>query len=86
MSVTMLRNGSRNVAMCTLIVTNNTDIGGEFSIFKESKIRQKETRGEYCNSVIPWTVARQAPLSMEFSWQEFWSGLPSPGDLPNPEF
>ena len=38
------------------------------------------------NSVTPWTVARQAPLSMEFSRQEHWSGLPfhSPGDLPNP--
>ena len=35
---------------------------------------------------IPWTVARQAPLSMEFSKQEYWSGLPfpSPGDLPVP--
>ena len=35
--------------------------------------------------VTPWTVARQAPLSMEFSRQEYWSGLPfaSPGDLPN---
>ena len=35
----------------------------------------------------PWTVARQAPLSMRFSRQEYWSGLPSPlsGDLPNPE-
>ena len=34
----------------------------------------------------PWTVARQAPLSMGFSRQEYWSGLPfpSPGDLPNP--
>ena len=33
----------------------------------------------------PWTVAHQAPLSMEFSRQEYWSGLfPSPGDLPNP--
>ena len=34
----------------------------------------------------PWTVACQAPLSMEFSRQEYWSGLPcpSPGDLPNP--
>ena len=33
----------------------------------------------------PWTVACQAPLSMEFSRQEYWSGLPfpSPGDLPN---
>ena len=34
----------------------------------------------------PWTVARQAPPSMGFSRQEYWSGLPfpSPGDLPNP--
>ena len=34
----------------------------------------------------PWTVAHQAPLSMEFSRQEYWSGypFPSPGDLPNP--
>ena len=33
-----------------------------------------------------WTVAYQAPLSMGFSRQEYWSGLPfpSPGDLPNP--
>ena len=34
----------------------------------------------------PWTVANQVPPSMEFSRQEYWSGLPfpSPGDLPNP--
>ena len=34
----------------------------------------------------PWTVAYQAPLSMGFSRQECWSGLPfpSPGDIPNP--
>ena len=34
----------------------------------------------------PRTVARQAPLSMGFSRQEYWSGLPfpSPGDLPDP--
>ena len=33
----------------------------------------------------PWTVAHQAPLSMGFPRQEYWSGLPfpSPGDLPN---
>ena len=33
-----------------------------------------------------WTVAQQAPLSMGFSRQEYWSGLlfPSPGDLPDP--
>ena len=36
--------------------------------------------------VTPWTVACQAPLSMEFSRQEYWSGLslPFPGDLPDP--
>ena len=34
----------------------------------------------------PWTIASQAPLSMGFSRQEYWSGLPfpSPGDLSNP--
>ena len=33
-----------------------------------------------------WTIARQAPLFMEFSRQQYWSGLlfPTPGDLPNP--
>ena len=36
--------------------------------------------------VTPGTVACQAPLSMGFSTQEYWSGLPFPssGDLPNP--
>ena len=36
--------------------------------------------------VTPWTVAYQAPLSIGFSRQEYWSGLPfpSPGDLPDP--
>ena len=36
--------------------------------------------------VTPWIVAYQAPPSMEFPRQEYWSGLlfPSPGDLPNP--
>ena len=35
--------------------------------------------------VTPWTVARQAPLSMGFSREEHWSRLPfpSPGDLPD---
>ena len=34
----------------------------------------------------PWTVARQAPPSMGFPRQEYWSGLPfpPPGDLPDP--
>ena len=38
------------------------------------------------DSVISWTIAHQASLSVEFSRQEYWSGLPfpSPGDLPDP--
>ena len=36
--------------------------------------------------VTPWNVAYQAPLSLGFSWQEYWSRLPfpPPGDLPDP--
>ena len=39
-----------------------------------------------CLFVIPWTIAHQAPLSVGFPRQEYWSRLPfpSPGDLPSP--
>ena len=38
------------------------------------------------DSVTLWTAAHQAPLSIGFSRQEYWNGLPfsSPGNLPNP--
>ena len=38
------------------------------------------------DSGIPWTEAHQAPLSVRFSRQEYWRGLPFPstGDLPDP--
>ena len=38
------------------------------------------------DSTILWNIARQAPLSMGLSRQEYWSGLPCPppGDLPDP--
>ena len=41
---------------------------------------------ELCLFVTPQSIAHQASLSMEFSRQEYWSGLPfpSPGDLPDP--
>ena len=44
------------------------------------------SRSVMSNSATSCTVAHQAPLSMEFSRQEYWSGLPfpSPGDLPDP--
>ena len=36
--------------------------------------------------LIPWIIVRQAPMSMDFSRQEYWSGLPfsTPRDLPDP--
>ena len=38
-----------------------------------------------CPTLTPWGVAHKAPLSMEFSRQEYWNGLlfPFPGDLPH---
>ena len=41
---------------------------------------------QLCLFATPWTIAHQAPRSMEFSRQEYWSGLPfsTPGDLPDP--
>ena len=44
-----------------------------------------QTLGHVWLCATPWTGARLAPLSMEFSRQEYWSGLPfpSPGDLPD---
>ena len=43
-------------------------------------------RAQWCLTVTPWTAARQAPLSLGFSRQEHWIGLPfpPPGALPDP--
>ena len=48
--------------------------------------KEREVVQSYPTLCEPWTVAWQAPPSMGFSRQEYWSGLPfpSPGDLPNP--
>ena len=55
--------------------------GGQSLYVKWSEVAQS------CLTLCdPWTVAHQAPQSMAFSRQEYWSGLPfpSPGDLPDP--
>ena len=51
----------------------------------KSLFRRKWSRSVVSNYAIPLTVARQAPPSMGFSRQEYWSGLPlpSPGDRPD---
>lgn len=44
------------------------------------------SEAQLCPFCDPMTVAPQAPLSMGFSWQEYWSGMPfpPPGDIPDP--
>ena len=51
------------------------------------KVKGKVSHSVVSDSfVTPWTVAHQAPLTMGFSRQEYWSRwpFPSPGDLPDP--
>ena len=57
---------------------------GHIKMFSSMKVCQLLSRVRLFAN--PWAIALQAPLSVEFSRQERWSGLPcpSPGDLPNP--
>ena len=61
----------------------------KFNLIKIEDIWPSEVKVKLLSQVwlfaTPWTVAYQAPLSMGFSRQEYWSGLPfpSPGDLPD---
>ena len=55
--------------------------------FRKGRGKEKKDTGKSCPTLtIPQTVAHQAPLSLGFSKQEYWSGLPfpSPGNLSNP--
>ena len=59
----------------------------QFWVQRQEKTISLVKAAQLCLTLAtPWTAACQAPLSMEFSRQEYWSGLPcpSPGDLPNP--
>ena len=63
----------------------------EYKVNRKGKERKgKERKVKSLSHVqlfaTPWTAASQAPPSMGFSRQEYWSGLPFPslGDLPNP--
>ena len=52
----------------------------------ERKKKKKNSTKSCLTLETSWTIAHQAPLSMGFSRQEYWSDLPvpSPGYLPNP--
>ena len=66
--------------------------GSTLSFWFCSEVQKRKTEvkvlvPQQCLTLLtPWTVPYQAPLSVEFSRQEYWSGLPfpSPGDLPDP--
>ena len=58
----------------------------ELTLVSSNKVKESEVAQSCPTLCDPWTVAHQAPLSLGFSRQEYWSGLPfpSPGDLPDP--
>ena len=82
------RYDSKGVDPCSVnhgrfgLVSPPTDLREVF-VLKERKVMSHSCVQLFAT---PWTVAYQAPLSMVFSRQEYWSGLPfpSPGDLPDP--
>ena len=65
------------LSLCESLCCKNTHWTVKVKVKSLSRVRLFAT---------PWTVAYQAPPSMGFSRQEYWSGLPfpSPGDLPDP--
>ena len=64
----------------------NTGVGCHFLLQCMKVKSESESLSRVRLLATPWTAVHQAPLSMEFSRQEHWSGLPfpAPGDLPNP--
>ena len=77
--------GIRHSATCDY--TEKTQITNILFLFILIKVKSESEVAQSCPTLCdPWTVAHQAPLSMGFSRQEYWSGLPfpSPGDLPDP--
>ena len=72
------------ITMLNKITTKYSKFSPEFPC-KDACVHAKSFRRVHI--FVPlWTVACQAPLSMGFSRQEYWSGLPCPppGDLPDP--
>ena len=62
-------------------------LGIQLSIFLSVAVKVKvKSLSRIRLFATPWTIAYQAPLSMEFSREEYWSGLPFPsqGELPDP--
>ena len=71
---------------CTDSLVTTLQLSGQRDL-SSPHARTHCSRSVMSDSATLWTVAHQAPLSMGFFRQEYWSGLPfpSPGDLPNPQ-
>ena len=73
-----------------ILILSNKNQSQLTQLLSEKSKRQSPcamlSRSVTFDSVTPWTVAHQVPLSVGFSRQVYWSGLPflSPGDLPDP--
>ena len=78
--------GQRSLVGCCLWGCTESDTDWSDLAAAAASIESVKVKVVSDSAQPPWTVAHQAPLSMEFSRQEYWSGLPfpSPGDLPNP--
>ena len=57
-----------------------------FRLLNHNKVSEVKSLSHVRLFATPWTIAHRASLSIGFSRQEYWSGLPfpAPGDLPNP--
>ena len=83
---------SIKVSICLKSIKSICIIGAQLKLHFPSRptVKSSHSKGKSLSHVqlfaTPWTVSYQAPRSMGFSRQEYWSGLPfpSPGDLPNP--
>ena len=72
--------------MLTTYISNRQPCKGHFGLFFLLPPLKWKSLSHVQHFVTPWTVASQAPLSMEFSRPEHWNRklFPSPGDLPKP--
>ena len=87
MSVNQTKSSSQGFTVSHIGYNNKQEVGNlDSKNLKINKVKVKLLSSVRL-FVTPWTVAYQASLSMGFSRQEYWSGLPflSPGDRPDPE-
>ena len=80
-----VQKGDTNDRVCWIAADSQTQKNELLGTKGEGSVHVRQSLSRVQLFTTPWTVAHQAPLSMEFSRQEHWSGLPlpSPGDLPN---